>query len=179
MYPYCPPLFKQPLKTVVDVGGGDGVVLSSLLTANPHLEGVLYDQPHVVKAAGSVLSAADVMNRCSVVEGNFFDAVPRGGDVYLLSTVINDWEDESALRILKNCHLAMPAHGKLLLIEALIPSGNTPAFSKFLDLVMLVLEPGRERTEAEYRELLVAAGFTLERIISPHTPFSLLEAVKN
>jgi hypothetical protein len=112
-----------------------------------------------------------------VVVGDFFEAVPSGGDVYLLSWIIHDWDDERSIALLKNCHRAMPPGGKLLLLEQVIPSANEPSLGKLYDLHMLVLVGGRERTEAQYRMLLDTAGFRLTTIIPTQLPRSLIEGV--
>ena len=115
--------------------------------------------------------------RCELVAGDFFAAVPAGGDVYLLKKVIHDWDDEEARSILSRCRAAIPDGGLLLLIELVIPLGNEPSFGKLLDLHMLVSPGGRERTQAEYRDLLASAGFALGRVIPTASPVSIVEAV--
>jgi hypothetical protein len=152
-------------RTVVDVGGGHGVLLAAVLRAHPHLTGVLFDLPQVVAGAGPVLRAAGVAPRCRVVGGSVFDAVPPGGDTYLLKSVLHDWDDERAGRILANCRRAVPERGTLLVAEARLPArpADVPppvlASLVMLDLTMLTMTGGRERTGAEYQALLSAAGF--------------------
>jgi hypothetical protein len=165
-------------KLIVDVGGGYGGFIISVLKANPNATGVLFDLPSVVEGAKARLEGANLSGRCRRVGGDFFQAVPEGGDVYFSENVIHDWNDEKALAILKTIHRAMPAHGKLLLFEMLIPPGNDPFFGKLLDLEMMVLVGGKERTEAEYGALYEAAGFRLTRIIPTSSPLSLIEGVK-
>jgi hypothetical protein len=158
-------------KQLVDVGGGRGVFLSSLLSAAPKLEGVLFDQPQVVAEAKELLKG-NVAARVKVVGGSFFDSVPEGGDVYVLRRIIHEWEDEDAARILTNVRHAMTAGGTLLLIEGLVDSPMHPA--GLMDLMMLVLG-GRERTEADFRSLLQSAGFKFSRMI-PAGNYSLIES---
>ena len=163
--------------TVVDVGGGQGTLLASILTANPQTRGILFEKPHVIAMAQPIFEGAGLNERCEFVAGDFFASVPAGGDVYLLKKVIHDWDDEEARSILSRCRAAIPDSGLLLLIELVIPLGNEPSFGKLLDLHMLVSPGGRERTEAEYRELLASAGFTLGRVIPTASLVSIVEAV--
>lgn len=164
-------------KTIVDVGGGHGSLIASILNANPQARGILFETPEVTDGATTHLVAAGLAERCDVVAGDFFEAVPSGGDVYLLSFILHDWDDERSIAILKNCQRAMAPDGRLLLIEQVIPHANEPSFSKMYDLHMLVLMGGRERTEAEYRMLLHAAGFRLTTIIPTQSPRSIIEGV--
>lgn len=166
------------LSTVVDVGGGRGSLIAAILKANSTLKGILFDVPTVIEEALPQLEANGVTDRCALVAGNFFESVPVGGDAYLLKWIVHDWDDEKALAILKNCHQAMPDNSRLLLIEQVISPGNEPSLGKLLDLNMLVMMGGRERTEAEFRSLLQAAGFQLTRIIPTLSPVSLIEAIK-
>jgi hypothetical protein len=162
--------------TVVDVGGGTGAFLAGLLETNPHLRAILFDLPSVVSGAADLLATAGVTGRCEVVAGDCFEAVPAGGDIYILSWVIHDWDDDQAITILKNCRQAMADDARLLLIEQIIPPGNDPSLSKLYDLHMLVLTGGRERTESEYRALLAAADLDLTRVIRTDVPRSVIEA---
>jgi SAM-dependent methyltransferase len=164
-------------KTIVDVGGGNGTLIASILNANPQARGILLDTPQVTDSARTRLLAAGLAGRCDVVAGDFFEAVPSGGDVYLLSFILHDWDDERSIAILKSCQRAMAPDGRLLLIEQVIPHANEPSFSKMYDLHMLVLMGGRERTEDEYRMLLHAAGFRLRTIIATQSPRSIIEGV--
>jgi SAM-dependent methyltransferase len=162
---------------VVDVGGGHGALLASVLKDHPHLRGVLFDLPHVIEGAGGPLREAGVADRCEYVGGNFFEAVPAG-DVYLMSNIIHDWGDEQAVRILANCHRAMRPGGRVLLGEALLPDAVRPSRAKIIDLEMLVMAPGaRQRTENEYRELFRQAGLRFHRIAVETELFSLVEAI--
>jgi O-methyltransferase domain/Dimerisation domain len=167
------------LTTVVDVGGGRGALLTAILKANPHLRGILFEAPHVIADVGPVLEAQGVADRCELVAGDFFERLPPGGDVYILKWILVSWEDERALTILQNCHRAMRAKGRLLVVERLIPPGNEPFFGKLADLNLLVMYKGRHRTEAEYRGLFARAGFTLSRIIPTNSPteFSVIEGL--
>jgi ubiquinone/menaquinone biosynthesis C-methylase UbiE len=163
-------------KTIVDVGGGDGTLIASILNAHPQARGILLDTQQVAESARKRLVAAGLSERCEVVVGDFFEAVPDGGDIYLLSWIIHDWNDERSLTILKSCHRAMQPGGKLLLLEEIVPSVNETSMSKPYDLHMLVLTgEGRERTEAEYRMLLDKAGFRMTTIIPTTLPRSLIE----
>ena len=140
-------------RTIVDVGGGSGALLAAILGGHPQLQGVLFDQPHV--ASGELLAAAGVLERCRVEQGSFFEAVPKGGDAYLLKLVLHDWEDDEARIILERCHEAMDAGATLLVFEQMLGSLQ----SCLSDLNMLVVPGGRERTAEGYAELLESAGF--------------------
>jgi hypothetical protein len=162
-------------RTLVDVGGGRGVLLAGVLQAYPGINGVLFDLPDVVARAEPVLALDDVRDRCKVVGGDFFGSVPAGGDAYMLKSIIHDWDDEHAITILRNCRTAMSPNSTLLLMETVIPPGNEPFVGKIHDLLMLAIG-GRERTEAEFNALLTAAGFELKRIIPTRSATSILEA---
>lgn len=164
--------------TVVDVGGGQGTLLATILQAYPNVRGVLFDLPHVIAPVRTRMESTAQAARWAFVAGDFFAAVPAGGDCYLLKKVIHDWDDERAQRILTNCRTAMAGTGRLLLIEPLIPPGNEASFNKRLDLLMLVWNAGgRERTEREHQSLLAAAGFRLSRIIPTRAGISIIEAI--
>jgi hypothetical protein len=163
--------------TAVDVGGGRGALLAALLRAHPEMRGVLLELAHVAEAARVALAAAGLAGRCRVEVGDFFAAVPAGGDLYLLQRIVHDWEDADALRLLRTVRTAMPAHARLVLVEAVVPSGDAPSQAKLLDLNMLVLVGGRERTEEEYRALLAAAGLTLLRVTPATAAASVIETI--
>ncbi len=166
------------INKLVDVGGGHGLLLASVLSRYPNMRGVLYDEPTVIRGAEEVLAAHGVADRCEAVGGDFFRSVPAGGDAYILKHIIHDWSDEECLTILGHCHTGMIAGGKVLIVEMVIPERKVPAVSKFLDLQMLLFLTGRERTEAEYRTLLDRAGFELTRIAPTPSPYSVIEGVK-
>ena len=166
------------LGTIIDVGGGHGSLLAALLRANPGLRGVLFDQPHAVAKARHQLEAAGLGGRCDSIAGDFFVSVPAGGDAYILKRVIHDWDDERAAAILRNCHRAMPGHGRLLVIELVLPPGNEPSLGKLFDLLMLVDLGGRERTEADYRTLLAGAGFELTAVTPTPSLVSVVEGMR-
>jgi spermidine synthase len=163
--------------TVVDIGGGDGTLLAAILKANPSLRGVVADLPHVAEGAQRRLEAEGLADRCEVAAGSFFESAPVG-DTYVLKFIIHDWDDQQSAAILRNCRSAMAANGRVLLVEAVIQPGTATSFSKYVDLNMLVMTGGRERTEAEYRALLDSAGLRLTRIIPTCTEMSVLEAVR-
>ncbi len=163
--------------TVVDVGGGHGALMAAILQANPTARGIIFDQANVIQGARKIIAEAGLLQRCDCVAGNFFESVPSGGDAYILASIIHDWDTERSLTILTNCRRVMTGKAKLLLVETVIPPGDTPSFSKWLDLEMLVCFGGWERTEAEYRELLAQAGFRLIRVVATRTASSIIEAV--
>lgn len=166
------------LGTLADLGGGNGSVLIAILQRHPHLRGILYDLPNVVGRAKQNIAAAQLTARCQALNGSFFENVPSGADAYLMRHIIHDWNDEQCLAILRNIHRAAPAGAKLLLVESVIRPGNDPDFAKLLDLTMLVIPGGQERTEDEYRRLLAAGGFELQRVVPTAAEVSLLEAAK-
>jgi hypothetical protein len=151
--------------TLADVGGGNGSLLIGALRRYPALRGLLVDLPGVVARARPNIEAAGVADRCRTEEGNFFEAVPPGADAYLLRHIIHDWDDERATAILRNVHRAMAPGAKLLVVEFVIPPGNDPGFGKLLDLTMLLIPGGLERTEDQYRQLYHDSGFRLERVV--------------
>ncbi|GAC1425956.1 MAG: methyltransferase [Burkholderiaceae bacterium] len=162
---------------VVDVGGAHGILLESVLLTNTAAQGVLYDLPHVIATAGQAIDPR-VKDRLELVSGDFFASIPGGGDVHLLKQIIHDWNEERAALVLANCHQALAPGGKLLLIEMVVPGDNRPDFAQAMDLNMLAILGGRERTEAEYFTLLEAAGFKLQRVIATRSPFSVIEALR-
>lgn len=167
----------SPFKKIVDVGGSYGTLLAAILQSNRAAQGILFDQPHVVSAAREQLALAGVGERCETVGGDFFIEVPADGDAYLLAQILHDWNDERSVAILQQCRRAIPAQGKLLVIELVLPPGEEAFFGKWLDLHMLVLLGARERTAAEYGELFQAAGFKLARVIPTVAGPSIVEAV--
>ena len=166
--------------TLVDVGGGHGALLMAILRAAPQLRGILFDIAPVIDGARSRIADAGLSDRCELIAGNVFDAVPAGGDAYVLKWVLHDWDNASGARILANCRAAMPPDGTLLLIERIVPpeaSASPDTVSTLLsDLNMLVLSGGCERTEEEFRSLLAAAGFRLTRVVPTATPHGIIEA---
>jgi SAM-dependent methyltransferase len=166
------------VRKVVDVGGSHGVLLTSILRANPATHGILFDLPHVIATAGEGIAAQGLSERCDLKSGDFFEAVPEGGDLHLLKQILHDWDDEQAMQLLRNCHRSLAPGGTVLIVEMVIPSDNQPNLGKAMDLNMLVLLGGRERTEEEFRHLLSRAGFRLTRVIQTHSPFNVIEATR-
>ncbi|WP_035604842.1 methyltransferase [Haloferula sp. BvORR071] len=163
--------------TIVDVGGATGNLLAAALNSAPHARGILFDMPHVVKEAPPLLKDRGIGDRVTIEGGSFFESVPTGGDAYMLSHVIHDWSEEQCLTILGNCRKVMKPDGKLLLIEMVLPSDDSPHPGKILDIVMLVLPGGQERTAEEYAALLAKAGFRLNRVVPTASAVSVVEAV--
>jgi hypothetical protein len=163
---------------VADIGGGNGSQITEILKRHHGMKGILYDLPHVIGRATERIHASGLADRCRLVPGNFFDAVPEGADAYVMRHIIHDWDEEKCLTILRNCRRAMPPAGRLLLIESVIPPGNEPFQGKFLDLVMLLIPGGKERTETEYRTLFEQAGFDLTRIVPTGAEVSIVEGKK-
>lgn len=163
------------LGTLVDVGGGNGSLLIEALRQNPTLRGVLFDQSDTIERAQANVAASGVADRMQCVAGDFFRAVPSGGDAYLLRHIIHDWDDAKSTIILKNIHQSMTHDGRLLLVESVIPPGNEPSFGKLLDLAMLVLPGGQERTQPEYSRLYEQCGFRLTQIVPTRSEVSVIE----
>lgn len=163
--------------TIVDVGGATGNLLVHVLDRHRKPRGLLYDRPHVVKDAPALIGKWGLSDRIAIESGSFFDSVPAGGDAYLLSHIIHDWSEEQNLGILGHCRRAMKPGARLLIVEMVLPPGDTPHFGKLTDMVMLALPGGEERTEEEYRTLLGKAGFRLERVVPTESPVSVVEAV--
>jgi len=161
---------------VIDIGGGHGGLITSILQKNPQTKGVLFDAPVVIEGARQKLESAGVADRCETVPGDFFQAVPAGGDAYVMKWIIHDWEDEKAIKILKNCREHMQPNKRLIVVDCVVPENDEPDFSKTFDLNMMVMTGGKERTAAEFRELLAAAGFKLLRVIPTDVPTCIVEA---
>ena len=161
---------------VVDVGGGQGAMLCGVLKANPGLRGILFEQPNVIERGRARIQAEGLAERCQAEPGDFLQAVPTGCRAYLLRHVIHDWDDATAIKILRNCRDAMAPDGRVLLVEIVIPRGDGPCFGKLLDLEMLVIATGRERTEAEYAALFTAAGLKLSRVVPAGADHCIIEA---
>jgi hypothetical protein len=165
------------IATLADIGGGLGTNLTAALGRYPAMRGLLFDQPHVVERARSRLEAAGVAGRCTVEGGDFFEAVPPGADAYLLGHILHDWDDAKAGLILDNLRRAMPAKARLLAVEYVLPEGDGVSFGKLLDLHMMVVLGGLERTEAEYRRLFADHGFRLNRVVPTAGDISVVEGV--
>lgn len=166
------------INVIADIGGGNGSEITAILQKYPDMQGILFDLPHVVERARPSIEAAELGDRCQLVSGDFFQSVPSGADAYLMRHIIHDWDDEKSLTILKNCHAVMSPGNKLLLVESVIPPGNDPFMGKFLDLTMMLIPGGKERTEDEYRELYDRAGFDLVRVVPTTTEVSVVEGAR-
>ena len=163
------------ISSIIDVGGGQGKLLEKILQFNPNMRGTVFDTASTIKRA----KQESGNGRCSYVIGDFFTSVPQGADAYLLCGVIHDWDDNRAITILRNCREAMTRSGRVLLVDMIVPDAATPSFSKLLDLNMLVMNGGRERTKVEFCALLSAAGYKLTRIVPTVAPQSMIEAIAN
>ena len=163
-------------KKLIDVGGGIGGMISAILDKNPGLNGAIYDAPSVVEQAKGFLASRGLSDRCETIAGDFFQSVPAGGDIYSMRWILHDWEDSKSITILENIKNVLPASGKLVLAEAVVPEVGEPHFSKFFDLIMLTMTGGRERTEKEWGTLLKRAGYRIDRIIRTESFLSIIEA---
>jgi ubiquinone/menaquinone biosynthesis C-methylase UbiE len=166
------------IERIVDVAGGEGGVLTSILAAYPRLKGVLFDLGHVVENARRRVESLGLAGRCELVAGDFFESVPAGADAYVMKHIIHDWDDERATVILRNVARAMRDGGRVLLVENVITEGPESNFGKILDLEMLTSPGGKERTTEEYRALFEAAGLRLARVVPTKSAFSVVEAVR-
>jgi SAM-dependent methyltransferase len=162
--------------TLVDIAGGHGEILLSILSRYPQMKGVLVDLDHVVAGATPRIAARGLQARCTAVSGDFFKAVPEGGDAYIMKHIIHDWDDEKAAAILQNIRKVLRPNGRVLLLEAVIRPGNEPDFAKLLDIEMLLFPGGRERTEEEFEALFTRAGFAMTRIVPTKSPLCVIEA---
>ena len=164
--------------SLVDVGGASGNMLGHVLSRHPNVRGVLYDLPHVVADAPALLESHGVAERVTIESGNFFEGVPAGHDAYLLSHIIHDWDDGENATILKNVREAMKPDGKLLIVEMVLPEGDEPHMGKMLDMMMLLVPGGEERTPSEYAQLLEPNGFRMTRVVPTASAVSVVEAVR-
>ncbi|MEA2760657.1 MAG: hypothetical protein QOH65_3594 [Methylobacteriaceae bacterium] len=168
--------FSQ-LRSVIDLGGGTGRLLAAILHSHEHLRGALFELPQTASEARRFFEASALAARCDIIEGDFFGSVPAGYDAYLLAHVLHDWTDEQALKILGNCRQAIAPGGKLLIIETVLPKGDAPHHAKLMDLLMLTVTGGAERTADEFAHLLAVADFKLTRIFLTSTHQSVIETV--
>ena len=170
--------FSQ-FKVIIDVGGGNGALLFSILDVAPDAKGIVFDLPYVTDETNKLINNSRFNGRCSVEPGNFFEAVPMGADAYIMKMILHDWNDEKSKQILINCSMAMVPGSKLLIIDAVIPEDNEPHTGKFMDINMMAMTGGRERTEKEFAELLSKAGLRLHKVINTLSPsYSIVEAIK-
>jgi hypothetical protein len=165
------------LGTLADIAGGHGFLVTSILKKHPDLQGVLLDLPHVCPGATSRVESLGMVSRCRIVEGDFFKAVPAA-DSYVMKHIIHDWDDARAVQILKNCAAAMRGKGKVILIESVLSPGNEPHFAKWVDIEMLLMPSGRERTEEEFSALFSRAGLRLSRVLPTKSLVCVVEAVR-
>lgn len=165
------------INTLIDIAGGHGRLLTAILEANPSMRGVLFDLPHVIEGARANVSITNAADRVEFATGDFFVSVPAGGDAYIMKHIIHDWDDDRALKILRNIKTAMNPGGRVLLVESVIADGNTQDFGKLMDIEMLVSPGGKERTAKEYEDLFQRAGLRLTRILPTKSLYSIIEAV--
>jgi O-methyltransferase domain/Dimerisation domain len=163
--------------TLVDVGGGHGYLLTAILGKYPEIHGVIFDLEHIVEGTRARVASAGLAGRCGTCPGDFFAEVPAA-DAYIMKHIIHDWSDEKALAILRNCHRAGRGETKVILLEAVLTPGNDPSFAKWLDLEMLLIPGGRERTEEEFASLFERAGFALSRVVRTKSAVCVLEAAR-
>jgi hypothetical protein len=165
-------------QTLVDVGGGDGTLAAHILGAHPGMTGIVADTPSVIKKARDLIRSVGLEHRCTAVACDFFESIPQGGDAYLMSNILHDWDDERCTRILRTCISAQRPGSRLLVVESVVPAGNEPSIAKLLDLEMFVVTGGMERTESEYRTLLESAGYVYSDIVQTGDGLSILQCLK-
>jgi C-methyltransferase len=167
------------IRTVVDLGGGVGILLEAILRRHPHLHGALLETAPVAARARRLLSASDIADRCEVVSGDFFKQIPDGADCYVMANVLHDWDDARALQILSNCRRSIPTGGRVLIVERLIPDDPSEALPTLLsDINMLILTGGQERTNAEYGKLLTTAGLYVGKVTTVAFPYGVIEGLR-
>ncbi|MEZ5417105.1 MAG: methyltransferase [Vicinamibacterales bacterium] len=164
------------VSVLADIGCGSGEVMTATLQRYPALRAILFDQAHVMQRTEGNMQAAGLAGRCQVAAGNFFEAVPTGADAYAMRHILHDWQDDQCVTILRNIRRVIPASGRLLVIEAVVPDGNSPSPAKLFDMIMMTLPDGMERTEAQFRALFDASGFRLAEVTPTQSPVSVIEA---
>lgn len=163
-------------RKIIDIGGGQGLLLAAILHHSPQSKGSIFDLPHALTRVAEVIEGYSLGDRMEVIEGDFFNEVPPGGDLYIMKSVLHDWDDDDAAKILGNVRKAMDSASRLLIIESIIHTGNKPSFGKMTDILMMVSAGGKERTRAEFTDLLDRTGFRIRKIYSTISPHSLIEA---
>jgi hypothetical protein len=163
-------------RSLVDVGGGKGALLAEILKVHPQMTGILFDLPDTENHARDYIAASGLEARCAFCAGDFFDHLPSGHDAFVLAHVLHDWTDDDAVAILRKCREAMPAEGRLLIVEAVLPDGNAPHHGKLMDLLMLTVTGGVERSQDEFAQILAQAGFRLGCVHPTTTHQSIIEA---
>ncbi len=164
------------VRTIMDVGGGNGSMALLLLRHHPEMKGKVCDLPYIETQAKQSIQSADAGHRCEFIATDFFQSVPKGADLQVLKFILHDWNDDECVRILRNCRESLAPGGKVLLVEMLVPEEIRPDFVMLMDLNMLVMTGGRERTAKEFEKVLNDAGFEMTRVIPTKSPFSLIEA---
>jgi hypothetical protein len=164
------------VSVLADVGCGSGAVMAATLERYPEMRGILYDQAHVLSRTTAFIQAAGLTGRCALETGNFFDSAPAGADAYFMRHILHDWTDELCVRILRNIRKVIPSHGRLLVIEAVVPEGNDPSPSKLFDMFMMLFPDGLERSEGQFRGILKSSGFGLTKIVPTESAVSVIEA---
>jgi|KBSMisStaDraftv2_1062788.scaffolds.fasta_scaffold101710_2 O-methyltransferase domain len=166
----------EGVSVLADIGCGSGEVMAATLRRYPAMRGILFDQGHVMARTEPNLRSAGVADRCDMRSGSFFEAVPAGADAYTMRHIIHDWQDDLCFKILGNIRRVIPAAGRLLIVETVVPDGNEQSPSKLFDMIMMMVPDGMERTEAQFRALLGASGFALTKITPTESPVSVIEA---
>lgn len=166
-------------RNIIDIGGGEGLFLANILNKAPKSKGLIFDLPGVVSGSPDLIEGFSLGGRMEIIGGDFFKSVPDGGDLYILKSVLHDWDDEDSIKILGSVHQAMPQKSRLLIIESVLDEGNLPSFGKMTDILMMVAAGGKERTLGQWESLLSASAFKIRKIHPTISHQSIIEAVKN
>jgi hypothetical protein len=167
-------------KTIADIGGGEGLLLSAILYENPNAQGILFDLPEGLARADTILKKYNVNERVETTPGSFFESAPVGAEIYLLKNILHNWSEEDCIKILNNIREVLPENGKVVIMEMVIEEDNKPSFGKLIDIQMMVfMQKGKERTRKEYESLLTRAGLRINRIVPTISPLSLIEAIRH
>jgi hypothetical protein len=165
-------------RNIVDIGGGQGLMLAAIIRKYPGCIGIVFDLPQSTSQTIQIFEKYEITNRAEIIAGSFFEKIPEGGDLYMLKSILHNWDDESCRKILSNIYKAMTSTSRLLILESVIDEGNEPSFGKMTDMLMMVAVGGKERTKAEYESLLTRTGFRIRKIHPTISPLSLIEAEK-
>lgn len=166
------------IETLVDIGGGIGALMVEVLKSNPAMKGIIAERPTILKEAQKFIEQNELTERCTALECDFFKEIPVNSSAFLMSHILHDWEDEKAIKILKNCHSAMTSDEKIIVVESVVPDNNEFSIAKLLDLEVLVIGGGKERTESEFRLLFESSGFKLSRIVQTRESISIIEGIR-
>ena len=165
-------------KNIIDIGGGEGLMMAALLQKYPECRGIVFDLPQSAGLAVKFIERYGIGGRCTFVAGSFFETIPEGGDLYIMKNILHDWNDESCLVLLRNIAMTMPYASRVLIIDPIVEEGNKPSIGKMTDILMMTALGGKERTKHEFKILLDQAGFRIRKIYRTISQLILIEAEK-